>query len=63
LHEECIVQNGKEIGRVKVHHEGHIFEDDGTFEKPHYHGKDGEHFSFEKGKVRNSNKYKGNRCF
>jgi len=32
LHEERIMQNGKEIGRVKVYHEGHIFEDDGTFE-------------------------------
>jgi hypothetical protein len=63
LHEERIMQNGTEIGRVKVHHQGHVFTDNNTHEYPHYHGQKGEHFSYESGKVRNTNKYKGNRCF
>jgi len=26
--------------------EGHVFEDDNTFEYPHYHGPNGEHISY-----------------
>ncbi len=63
LHEERIMRNNSEVGRVKVHHQGHVFTDNDTFEKPHYHGTKGEHFSYEKGRPRNTNKYKGDRCF
>jgi len=57
------MRNNVEVGRVKVHHQGHIFTDNDTFENPHYHGTKGEHFSYEKGHPRNTNKYKGERCF
>jgi RHS repeat-associated protein len=61
LHEERIMRNGKHIGTVDLHSKGHAFPD-GTTEKPHYHGKDGSHKSYEKGKPRSTNKYKGGGC-
>ena len=59
LHIEEIYRDGKKVGTIGVHKEGHEFDDTKTFEKPHYHGKDGEHFSYEDGNPRNSNKYRG----
>jgi len=59
LHVEEIYRDGQKVGTIGVHKDGHEFHDDKTFEKPHYHGKNGEHFSYENGNPRNTNKYVG----
>ncbi len=33
---------------IDHHSNGHQFKDTGTHEKPHYHGKDGSHLSYDK---------------
>uniref|UniRef100_UPI00210B0EFD RHS repeat-associated core domain-containing protein n=1 Tax=Pseudomonas sp. H1h TaxID=1397280 RepID=UPI00210B0EFD len=35
------------IGSVKIHDAGHEFKDNDTYELPHYHGVNGEHYSYE----------------
>ncbi len=52
------------IGEIGVHPEGHNFPATDnippTYEKPHYHGINGDgHISYDSGKPRSSNKYKG----
>jgi len=65
MYTETITEGGrntggaKPIGEINVHPEGHVFKDNKTFEKPHYHGAEGEHHVFDEGEVRNTNKYKG----
>jgi hypothetical protein len=34
-------------GSVKLHDAGHELEDNDTYELPHYHGVNGEHYSYE----------------
>ncbi|CAM4090607.1 RHS repeat-associated core domain-containing protein [Flavobacterium branchiophilum] len=47
--------HGNKIGELSLHQDGHYFDDTKTFEKPHYHDKNGAHINFDKGKVRSTN--------
>ncbi|MGJ3700606.1 RHS repeat-associated core domain-containing protein [Variovorax sp. AFSI2.2] len=68
MHVEEIREGGRKTGgprktgEVKVHPQGHQFPPTKqtpcpTYELPHYHGPDGEHISYERGRVRPTNKY------
>gem|GEM_PF-5197752 len=48
----------KKIGEVNLHSEGHLFTDvkpNPHYEPPHYHGKGGEHYTYDKGSPRSTN--------
>lgn len=61
LYQEQIIRDNKTVGSVKLHPNGHKFPD-GTYEIPHYHGKNGEHHAYNQGKPRSTNKYKVGNC-
>ncbi len=69
MYKETITTGGRnsggsqKVGEINLHPEGHSFpatdSKPPTYEKPHYHSPRGEHISYDTGKPRSSNKYKG----
>ena len=51
MYKEKIFRNGKEVWEIDLHKDGHLFTDNPppTYQPPHYHGKNGEHFSYKRG--------------
>ena len=50
--------NGKVLGELSLHQDGHIFDDQKKYEERHYHDEAGSHISFENGSIRSTNPMK-----
>ena len=58
LKETLYDTNGKVLGELSLHQDGHIFEDHKKYEESHYHDEAGSHISFENGSIRSTNPMK-----
>ena len=58
LKETLYDTNGKVLGELSLHQDGHIFEDQKKYEESHYHDEAGSHISFENGNIRSTNPMK-----
>ena len=58
LKETLYDTNGKVLGELSLHQDGHIFDDQKKYEERHYHDEAGSHISFENGSIRSTNPMK-----